>query len=114
MNPNVEFNFDFVELIEEKNLNKLLKDVKEELLADCIDIQIIISEIKNEEILFEYLINYTSKYCFFIYHFQKSEEFESCAEIKKFFMVMVKSYFNVNNEILEQMMIDSVTSYENL
>lgn len=110
----IDFNFNFLELLEERNLDQLLKDIKEEMFADCTDIEIILSETKNQAILFEYLINYVGKYCFFIYHFEYNTKYEHCAEIKRFFFAMAKTYFTVTNELLEAMMLNSIETYRNL
>jgi len=106
-----DFSFDFVELLQERNLDQLIKDVKDEMIADCAEIEIIISEIRDTQIQFQYLINYTSKYSFFIYHFEQYAAFEYCAEIRKFFITIAKTYFQVSDELLEAMICDSVETY---
>ena len=64
------FNFDFLEILEERNPTIQYKRIKDEMMADCCDIEIIKSDIKDDKMLFKYLVNYTSKYSFFIYNFE--------------------------------------------
>lgn len=105
------FNFDFIDLLTETNLKKLLKNVKEEMILDCTDIEMLLKEVKKSDLLFQYLVNYTSKYSFFIYHFENASVYEACAEIRKMFKAMALTYFKVTDELLELMMIESVGSF---
>lgn len=108
------FSFEFLNLLEEKNLKLLLKNLKEEMIADCCDIELIKSEIKDNLTLFEYLVNYTSKYCYFIYHFEKNQAYEYCADVRKCFKALASTYFNVDDELLEEMMLQSVAAFRKL
>lgn len=112
--PLDNFNFDFVELLEERDLKQLIKDVKEEMFLDCKDIEMIISEHRDQEVQFQYLINYTSKYAYFIYHFEQHSEYESCSELKTMFLAVTKTYFQVSEELILAMVTDSINSYRNI
>lgn len=112
--PLVDFSFDWIEMLEEKNLDKLFKDVQDELIADCLDIEMMINTHRDADIQLEYLVNYTSKYCYFIYHFEINEKFEHCATLRKNFLAVASTYFLVKKEILNAMVIDSVNNFRKI
>jgi hypothetical protein len=108
------FNYDFLDLLKEPNLKKLLKSVKEEIILDCGDVSLLKEDKLPLLHMYEYLVNYTSKYCYFIYHFEDAAFYEACAEIKKLFLVFAKHYFEAEDELIESMVQESVNSFRNL
>lgn len=108
--PQSEFDFDFIEITLEEDIELVIVDVRNELILDCIDMKVIEQE-NNFEGNIGYVFSYISKYAYFIYHFEKNEAYEYCAEVRKHFLAVICDTFQIGNEEVDSLIAQSINNF---
>ena len=100
-----KLNYDYLELFDSEDDKQIYDELIGEILLDALDLKI---TPKYREVDLYY---YISKYSIFIYHFEQTENFEYCAEIRRMGIALLSDSFSRPRvEILEMFEV-SINSF---
>ena len=113
MNKFIEnLGFDFVEMLEEKDMEILMVDIRNELLIDQADMtihRVLRSYTKEQEKII--IDSYISKYSLFIWNFQTNEEYEKCAEVRDMITDTIQMIYKIKRDKIMDDVAFCVSNY---
>ena len=111
MNERRLISYDYLQFLKEKDPHRLMVLVINEMLMDTTLINVTVKQELTQEDILEYIVNYVTKYTLFIYYFEETTMYERCERISNRFKIMILSHFNISEEILNEMISDSLDSF---
>ena len=104
------FDFSFVEMLDETNMEDLLSDIRIMLVMDVIDMKVDVMTLTTDDTI-KSLFGYTTKYAFFIQHFEKETEFEKCAMITKDIVAVLSDIYTIERDTILDLVQKSVITF---
>lgn len=102
---------EWLEILKEKNVRKYTDEVIGEMYIDTLQLTIDKKMSENRDEFRLLLFDYTSKYSYLIFHLEKHERYEECAEINKHFLAMASVIFDVTREYVTKLVNESITLF---
>ncbi len=99
-----KFNFNFREILQEKNIQLFFEDVQNELVFDSLDFVIIDTNVEDGMKRAELVTQYIAKYSVFIHKLETAEEYDKCKEIIQMFKLSLCEIFGYDPLVIQTLL----------
>lgn len=103
-----ELNYDYLSLFDSNDDKQIYDELVGEMLLDALEFKLNHSQSIRREIDLYY---YISKYSIFIFHFELTENFEYCAEIRKMGISLLSEAFSLSRNQIKEFFEASINSF---
>lgn len=103
----------FVEIFDENNPKETYNEIKKGYIMDATKLSIY-AMLDDKKLLHFHVMHLLGKYCFFIFEFEKIEQYELCAKVIEDLYQFINDEVGIARDLFDELLEDSIIAYRNV